>query len=231
MEIANTRIRNTEVVGIRLREGAGKSLGRGYLGGSDELVVDIGGTLEAAGAIAREATAQANRVLADNNPLATDLAREKAALAHLDHAFAKMEKRVKNTKEKVERTLKSKVVDPDADIQKSLADSPFVAETRAALRAMSLEERKEFMAEAIANSDWDAAVAVLGAPAYLSGLSKSDFEYSKERYMTARYSAENNYAKEVRIPLGILEESVKNFRLNYEDVLDRTKLAAVSTAA
>lgn len=87
------------------------------------------------------------------------------------------------------RALDSAIAHHEGELRKAIRDGatgPFAAEIRTMLRSMPLGERQSFVMEAIARGDAAAIGAVLGAPAYLTGMTPEMAQAFTERANVAR---------------------------------------------
>ena len=78
---------------------------------------------------------------------------------------------------------------------REVANSDFGREARQRIASLSDKERGKFVSDMMNSGDYDAPAYILGAPAYLSGISKDQHAKLKERYVSDFYPREKQLVK------------------------------------
>lgn len=112
------------------------------------------------------------RLAATNNPLLT----KEAATLKVSAMAEKVQVKINKRFDHAASLLQGSIEGLNAQLAQPIADtSPggVSAEIRAHVKAMNFEERSKFLHQAVAEQDLQTLRAVLGSPAYLSGMDKS----------------------------------------------------------
>lgn len=140
------------------------------------------------------------------NAIEAPLANLKASKSHAERELVQVLPMVDRQREQTNAAI----AHLEKEIDESLADGAikwqFAHEARQHVKQLTNNDREKFVENALRNGDRKAAAAVLGVPAYLSGLNESAYKLFQHRYRSECFPKSAARIKSLRQAQDILDE-------------------------
>ena len=165
------------------------------------------------------------------NAVETPLANLKASKSHAEKELAQTLPLVDQQRQKTKAAIAALEKEIDASLDKGASKWQFAEETRQYVRQLTNKEREKFVERALSDGDQLASAAVLGVPAYLSGLNKAAHTLFLSRYRSECFPGSSARIKALSEAQEILDEGGKSLMREVESLFRNADISSAEAHA
>lgn len=166
-----------------------------------------------------------------SNLLEAPLANLRASKSYAEKELAQMLPMVDKQREKTNSEIAALEKEIDESLEKGAVRWQFAEETRQHVRQLTKNDRAKFVETALADGNQLAAAAVLGVPAYLSGLNDSARNLFVSRYRTMCFPKSSARIKALSEAQEILDEGGKSLMREVETLYRNEDISSAEAHA